>query len=546
MTKSLPLSILVAFPLMSSITTAAPLPPENQGYEDARTYFNQIRTDENKLVGFFHRFPKGAELHHHFMGASQAEEIAQEGIQQGLCMDKNSYAFTSCGNNTLNISQVINNLQTDLAYRQTQTVNNMKLSVLVRHQLFFDSFGKRAPVYNGLPSRLLSKLRTSAAEENTQYLETMTSWNEYQGLVMISSLLSGLPPLLPLTTESMEQFRQALLNNRGFQAILATASKEYISTLVASDNQLGCDSNTPANACKVMVRFLQEINRLQSPELVFAQIILAFELAQASLKSATPVVLGLNIVGAEDGYIARRDLKLHLNMFSYMKVQDKYRDAAKNISLHAGELARTIAAIPEEISHSLADTIRTAQPARLGHAVSLMEQSCDQFPNFSPDTLCSNFLMQKMVDSNTAVEILLTSNQMLLDIVGSEHPVQSYIGFGVPVVLSTDDPGQLEINLTSQFVKLALAYPGVSFDSLVRISRNSLSYSFLPGKSLWQQNSKGAPDYGHMVSECLQPSSVSCSRYLTNNLKASMEFKHNQALQDFFHLYTEAQNRDWY
>ena len=546
MTKSLTLPILATLLLVSSITFAAPVTRSSQGYENAKAYFNKIRTDESQLVEFFKSFPKGAELHHHFMGAPQAEEIALEGMQQGLCMDKNSYGFTPCGNNTVNISSVINNLQSDLDYRQTQTVNDLDMPVLIRHKVFFDSFGKRAPIYNGLPYRLLSKLRIHAAEDNVQYLETMTSWNEYQGLNMISNLLDGLPGLQPLTTQSMERFRQALLNKSDFQTLLLVASKEYGSALSDSDNELECSESPPQPACQVIVRFLQEINRLQSPELVFAHMVLAFELAQTSLKSLSPIVLGMNIVGAEDSNIARRDLSQHLSMFNYMKALSKYRDAAKNISLHAGELNRKIAATPEEIGHSLANTIRIAQPARVGHAVSLMNQSCDQFPDYNPDAPCGNFLMQKLVDTNTGVEILLTSNEMLLDVSGSEHPVQSYIDAGVAVVLSTDDPGQLEIDLTSQFVLLAMRYTGIDFDAIVRIARNSLSYSFLPGQSFWKPQPNGAPDYSHMVSECSDPSSSDCNQYLDDNLRAAMEFSHNQALSEFFNRFTSMKHEYMY
>jgi adenosine deaminase len=46
------------------------------------------------------------------------------------------------------------------------------------------------------------------------------------------------------------------------------------------------------------------------------------------------------------------------------------------------------------------------------------------------------------------VEINLTSNDLILGVTGTHHPFTMYRSYGVPVALSTDDPGIERIDLT--------------------------------------------------------------------------------------------------
>jgi len=51
------------------------------------------------------------------------------------------------------------------------------------------------------------------------------------------------------------------------------------------------------------------------------------------------------------------------------------------------------------------------------------------------------------------VEINLTSNADILGISGKHHPFATYRSYGVPVALSTDDPGIERIDLTHEYVR---------------------------------------------------------------------------------------------
>jgi adenosine deaminase CECR1 len=78
------------------------------------------------------------------------------------------------------------------------------------------------------------------------------------------------------------------------------------------------------------------------------------------------------------------------------------------------------------------------------------------------------------------VEINLISN-LLLEYVDdyAQHPFPEYLRTGIPVALSTDDRGMWDSNLTDEFF-VAVREFNLSWDELVGLSRNSLSYSFAP------------------------------------------------------------------
>jgi adenosine deaminase len=77
-----------------------------------------------------------------------------------------------------------------------------------------------------------------------------------------------------------------------------------------------------------------------------------------------------------------------------------------------------------------------------------------------------------------AVEICLTSNDVILGVRGKDHPLPAYLAAGVPVVLSSDDAGVSRINLTNEYFRAARDY-GLDYRTLKAIARNALIYAFL-------------------------------------------------------------------
>jgi adenosine deaminase len=210
--------------------------------------------------------------------------------------------------------------------------------------------------------------------------------------------------------------------------------------------------------------------RAQTPDSVFAQILLGFELA-----SADPRVVGINLVQPEDGYVAMTDYRLHMQMIDalhtlYPKV---------HISLHAGEIALGLVP-PEGLKFHIRDAIDVGHAERIGHGVDVMDEDHPYK------------LLKEMASKRIMVEINLTSNDEILGVKGDAHPFMAYRAAGVPVALSTDDEGVSRIDLTHEFTRAVETY-NLTYPDLKTLVRNSLEYAFLAGPSLWKSTAPFRP-----------------------------------------------------
>ncbi|HWA26252.1 MAG TPA: hypothetical protein VG734_11355 [Lacunisphaera sp.] len=160
--------------------------------------------------------------------------------------------------------------------------------------------------------------------------------------------------------------------------------------------------------------------------------------------------VGLNLVGIEEkgpGHPAR-----FLETFRQLRV----RHPTLALSIHAGEMDG-----PD--SH-IRDTLLLGA-SRIGHGVNLIKD---------PDTL---LLLQQT--RRVLIEINLVSNRVLEytpDL--AKHPFPEYLRTGVPVCLNTDDPGMWDANLTDDYYTAVTTF-NLSWDEIVQLGRNSLTYSFV-------------------------------------------------------------------
>jgi adenosine deaminase len=138
--------------------------------------------------------------------------------------------------------------------------------------------------------------------------------------------------------------------------------------------------------------------------------------------------------------------------------------------------------------------------------------------------------MQTMRQRDVAVEICLTSNDLILGVSGPGHPFPDYLTAGVPTTLSSDDEGVARIDLTNEYVRATESYR-LEYRQLKQISRNSLTYSFLPGPSLWLR-----PASLETVAACAgQPSqpSPACQAFLDASEKARLQWQLERAFDAF-------------
>ena len=219
-----------------------------------------------------------------------------------------------------------------------------------------------------------------------------------------------------------------------------------------SKNHLGVDTNN------LVCRYQGYSSRGGEPLKVFAQL---YVVHKACAEESNNLLVGCNIVAAENGEKSMLYYRLHMEMFAVLAT--KFPKVPT--SLHAGELTLGLGR-PEHLTYHIGRAVDTAKAHRIGHGVDLpFEQDSDE-------------LLKVMEDKKIPVEINLTSNEFILGVKDSEHPISLYHKAGVPVLLCTDDPGILRTSLTEQYVLAALRY-GFSYGEMKEFAHNAISYSFL-------------------------------------------------------------------
>ena len=220
---------------------------------------------------------------------------------------------------------------------------------------------------------------------------------------------------------------------------------------------LGCGTPAAIAGCDVSVRFIAYALRGLPPDQVYSQAVLAFAMA-----AVDPRVAGVNLVMPEDWHIPMRDHDLHMRMFAFLgKV---YPDV--NVALHAGELSLGIVP-PEKLGLHVRQAIEIGGARRIGHATDVMN-------DVDPAAL-----LREMARRRIAVEISLSSSDVILGIRGARHPLRQFLRAGVPVVIATDDEGVARSDLTNEYQR-AVEEHALSYRELKDISRNSIEHSFLP------------------------------------------------------------------
>jgi adenosine deaminase len=157
---------------------------------------------------------------------------------------------------------------------------------------------------------------------------------------------------------------------------------------------------------------------------------------------------------------------VHMLMLSELgnDFENKY-GKGPNIALHAGELTMGLVP-PEHLTYHVFYAVMAGCARRIGHGVDIV---------FEHDS--ASFL-NLMKENDIAIEINLTSNEFILGVKGDSHPFNLYKESGVPIVISTDDPGILRTSITEEFARAAYRY-NLTYDEVKTIARNSIKYSFL-------------------------------------------------------------------
>jgi adenosine deaminase len=427
----------------------------------ARAFEEARKEGPAALRAFLYRMPKGADLHSHLSGAVYAETFIREAGEDGICvnaaqltMDTDHHA-PDCPKGETAAKDVPADQH---LYDELIDASSMRTFVPVTgesgHDHFFDTFDRFGDDKR-FTGEWIDEVATRAAAQNEQYLELMQT--------------PGFKPAAALGYkfgwhDDPAELRRQLLGEAAFRANIESDRAELAEALEKRDAMEHCGQADAAPGCSVTVRFLYQVLRGHPPEQVFAQALLGFEVA-----SADSDVVGINFVNPEDGYIAMRDYALQMRMMDYL--HNQYPKV--HITLHAGELSEGMVP-PNGLKFHIRMAVEKGHAERIGHGVDVMDE--DQPWQ----------LMKEMADRHVMVEVNLTSNDVILNVKGRDHPFMLYRKAAVPVALSTDDEGVSRIDLTHEYVRAADTYP-LNYHDLKLMARTSIEHSFLPGASLWER-----------------------------------------------------------
>jgi adenosine deaminase len=435
----------LAVPQTAGKMQAAVAGPEQK----AAAYFESVRNQPLLLERFLRQMPKGGDLHNHLPGAIYAESLVRYAVDNKLCVDRQTSTLSAppC-------DAAKGRPEARVAWEDPQLYNQMLDAFSMRqfrpgresgHDHFFSTFFKFWPAMDGHTGEMLAEVASRSAANHLQYLELIFNpdWGE-----------AGKLGASVKWTDDFAALRQHLLS-AGLPQIVIEAGRQLDQAEAQQRELLRCGHPQADPGCGVQVRYLYEVARGLPRDVVFAQILAGFEMA-----SKDPRVVGLNLVMPEDWYVPVRDFNLHMRMLDYLHgVYPKV-----HISLHAGELTKDLVP-PEELFH-IRDSIQRGHAGRIGHGVDVMQEQ-------DPEAL-----LRMMAKDKVLVEICLTSNDSILGVRGTRHPLPVYLRYGVPVALATDDAGVSRSDITQEYQRAVETYH-LSYIDLKKMARASIGYSFL-------------------------------------------------------------------
>jgi adenosine deaminase len=499
--------------LACSLTLAA---QPRAAEQKTATYFDSIRKTPPMQMAFLLKMPKGADLHNHLSGSIYAERYIEWAAEKGLCINTTSMTLTvpaspsQCDSGQTPANKA---LTSSVLYRQTidaWSMRNWQLSEQSGHDHFFDAFGRfGAATYNN-SGRMLAEAVKSAARGRASYVELMLTPDGTPTGVASSQIGDKV---------GWDGDFQGTLNKlkaNGIDNAAAIGIKNLQAMEVEKNQVLKCGTPQADPGCSVTIRYVAQVSRNSAPGQVYAQIVTGLALANDPQSK----VVATNLVQGEDGLNSMLNFSLHMQMLKFLR--PLYPRA--KVTLHAGELAPGLVP-PDGLTFHIRESVMIARAERIGHGVDIMHET-DAFE-----------LLKEMARRNVMVEICLSSNDLILGISGANHPLATYLEYGVPVALATDDEGVSRSEISMEFLKAA-EDQGLGYVQLKTVARNSLQYSFIAGQSLWSDGRKFAP-----VVQCardiedMKVTSNSCRQFLAGSEKARLQWQ----LEQDFHAF----EREW-
>jgi hypothetical protein len=468
----------------------------------AEMRFDEAVASPPELRAFLQAMPKGADLHYHLTGGAYAENLISAGANRGACIDENKLIAMpppcDAEHGLRPLSSALRDADLNRKIVDAWSMRGFVADAgFTGHDQFFRTFNLFSDAVE--PGPLTAEVSNRAAGERLIYMELMTSL-QTKAIKQIASNAT-------LTDDFGTMLDK--LSSLGIARIVDNAVSDLDTLDRERTRILKCGQHDSEPGCNVEVRYLMTTNRTATPAEVFAQTVFGFMLTKKD-----PRVVGVNFVAPEDFPVALADYSLHMRMLNYL--ESSMPDV--RVALHAGELTLGIVT-PEHLRSHIREAVLIGGARRIGHGVDVMYEDRPYE------------LLQILADRHIAVEISLTSNRLILGVAGKQHPFSVYRRFHVPLVIATDDEGVSRTDMTNELVTAVTSY-GLTYGDVISLERNSLEYSFLPGRSLWEDTSSW-----RLASPCREspkdrPSSA-CTALLKSSKKAELEWHYEFALEQF-------------
>jgi len=457
-----------------------------------------------QLRAFLQAMPKGGDLHNHLGGSVYAEDFLKWAAQDDACISVADHALVMppCGDGQVPAKGL--DARDPAFYAETVDALSMRNYIpghpaASGHDQFFSTFGR----FSGLEDRRAEAVAVTleqAARDHVSYVELIA--NPAQ-----SKTLGGKAGALAWNGQD---FAADLARLQAELPALVEQARASFAELDARVRQLlRCGQADASPGCQVGYRYQPYVLRVLPPPVVFGQMVMGYALVQADPQRFA----ALNIVAPEDNPVALRDYRLHMDMFRFLS--GRYPQVP--LSLHAGELTLGLVP-PADLRFHIRDAV-DAGARRIGHGVDI---------GYEDDAAG---LLREMKDRHVAVEINLSSNDGILGVKGTEHPLHMYLDAGVPVVLSTDDEGVSRSDMTHEYQR-AVTEQGVDYATLKQIARNGLTYAFIPGQSLWAADGR-TPGEACAASLAAGRTDAGCAALLKQSEKARRQWQLERDLAAF-------------
>jgi adenosine deaminase len=500
----LPVLVVLALVLVPAPSAAHATASGPSAETRTARYLDTIRTRPARLRAFMEAMPKGADLHNHLSGAVPTETLIGYAVRDRLCIDATFTARMSADGACPDGQRPAAESGSDESFFEqivrAWSMEDFQPGAETGHDHFFATFGRFSQATNH-KGDMLAEVAKINARQRVLYLETLVSRQSDQVRALATTV--GFDP-------NFAALRQKLFDG-GMAEIVKAATAETDADLARFDELLRCGTRRADAGCRLEVRYDYQVGRATNPEIVFANLLLGFELQRTD-----PRYVGVNLVQPEDNAVALRDYTLHMQMIQYLRTV--YPSA--NVTLHAGELVSGLVPALDLRSH-IRQAVEIAGAERIGHGVDIVNE------------IDAGQLLEKMARRNVLVEVPLTSNAQILGVFGAAHPFVNYRAAGVPVALATDDPGVERIDLTHEY-QLATTQYRLDYGDLKALSRASLEHAFLPGASLWR-----SPDRYRPARACAggrpgeRDPGRRCRALLRNSAKARTQWKLERAFRTF-------------